>query len=92
MDLVAFVQEHRPGVIIYDIPRPYEANWNFPRLSGKTRSLSQLGGVLTTIDKSALEAAVGSAQVVEILLGKRYTVDDVVAAVKQALLGDGHKQ
>jgi hypothetical protein len=79
-------------VIIYDIPRPYEANWNFPRLSGKTRSLSQLGGVLTTIDKSALEAAVGSAQVVEILLGKPYTVDDVVAAVKQALSGDGHKQ
>jgi hypothetical protein len=54
--------------------------------------LSQLGGVLTTIDKSALEAAVGSVQVVEILLGKPYTVDDVVAAVKQALSGDGHKQ
>jgi hypothetical protein len=32
MDLVAFVKEHRPVGIVYDLPRPYEANWNFPRL------------------------------------------------------------
>jgi CheY-like chemotaxis protein len=92
MDLVAFVQEHRPAAIIYDIPRPYEANWNFLRLMRETQSLSQLGWVLTTINKAALEGAVGPAQVMEILLGKPYTVDDVVAAVKQALSGDGHKQ
>ena len=32
MDLVAFVSEHRPVAIVYDLPRPYEANWNFLRL------------------------------------------------------------
>jgi hypothetical protein len=58
----------------------------------ETESLSQLGWVLTTINKSALEAAVGPAQVVEILLGKPYTADDVVAAVLEALPRDGHQQ
>jgi DNA-binding NtrC family response regulator len=92
MDLVAFVHEHRPVVIVYDIPQPYEAHWNFLRLMRETESLSQLGWVLTTINKSALEAAVGPAQVVEILLGKPYTADDVVAAVLEALPRDGHQQ
>jgi CheY-like chemotaxis protein len=92
LDLLAFVQEHRPVGIIYDIPRPYEANWNFLRLLRETESLSQLGWVLTTINKSALEAAVGPARVVEILLGKPYAVDDVVAAARQALSRGGHQQ
>jgi CheY-like chemotaxis protein len=92
MDLVAFVREHRPAAIVYDIPRPYEAHWNFLRLLRETESLSRLGWVLTTINKSALEAAVGpAAQVVEILLGKPYTADDVVAAVLEVLSRDGHE-
>jgi hypothetical protein len=90
MDLVAFVREHRPAAIVYDIPRPYEANWNFLRLMRETESLSQLGWVVTTIDKAALQAAVGPAPVAEILLGTPRPVDDVVAAVRQALSGDGH--
>ena len=70
MDLVAFVREHRPVAIVYDLPRPYEANWNVLRLLRETASLSKLGWVLTTLDKSALEAAVGPAPVVQIVLGK----------------------
>ncbi len=59
LDLVAFVQEHQPAVIVYDIPRPYEANWNFLRLVRSTELLSKLGWVVTTTNKEALEAAVG---------------------------------
>ena len=94
MDLVAFVREHRPVAIVYDLPRPYEANWNFLRLLREVQSLSRLGWVLTTLDKAALEAAVGPASVVQIVLGKPYGLDDVVAAVKQSLAyaRDGHGQ
>ena len=92
MDLVAFVQEHRPVAIVYDIPRPYEAHWNFLRLMRETQSLSRLGWVVTTINKLALEAAVGPAQVVEIVLGKPYSLDEVVEAVRQALSRDGHSR
>jgi CheY-like chemotaxis protein len=89
LDLVAFVQEHRPVVIVYDIPRPYEANWNFLRLLRETDSLKHLGWVLTTTDKEALEAAVGSADdVFEIVIGKPYSVEDVIDAVRGLVDGD----
>ena len=92
MDLVAFVREHRPAAIVYDLPRPYEANWNFLRLLREVQFLNKLGWVLTTLDKAALEAAVGPAPVVQIVLGKPYGLDDVVAAVRQSLSRDGHAQ
>jgi CheY-like chemotaxis protein len=88
LDLVAFVQEHRPSIIVCDIPRPYEVNWNVLKLLRDTGSLKQLGWVLTTTDKPALESAVGAAQVVEVVIGKPYTVDVVVSAVR-ALLSPG---
>jgi DNA-binding response OmpR family regulator len=92
MDLVAFVSEHRPAAIVYDLPRPYEANWNFLRLLRETASLNRLGWVLTTLDKAALESAVGPASVVQIVLGKPYGLDEVVAAVRQSLSRDGQAQ
>jgi hypothetical protein len=92
MDLVAFVREYRPVAIVYDLPRPYEANWNFLRLLREAEFLNKLGWVLTTLDKPALEAAVGPASVVEITLGKPYGLDDVVEAVRQSLSRDGHGQ
>ena len=51
-----------------------------------------LGWVLTTLDKVAQEAAVGPASVVQIVLGKPYGLDEVVAAVRQSLLRDGRGQ
>jgi CheY-like chemotaxis protein len=89
LDLVAFAEEHRPAIIVYDIPLPYEANWNFLRLMRDTDSLSDLGWVITTTNKQALEAAVGPAKVVEIILGKPYTVDDVIRAAWVASSGKG---
>jgi CheY-like chemotaxis protein len=92
LDLIAFVREHRPVAIVYDIPFPYEANWNFLRLMRETDSLSRLAWVLTTINKSALEAAVGPAPVLEIVLGTPFTAGEVVEAVRRSLSadGDGH--
>jgi len=92
MDLVAFVRAHGPAASVYDLPRPYEANWNFLRLLRETAFLNRLGWVLTTLDKAALEAAVGPASVVQIVLGKPYGLDEVVAAVRQSLLRDGRGQ
>jgi hypothetical protein len=85
LDLLGFVHEHRPAAIVYDIPRPYEMNWNFLKLMRDTGSLNHLVWVLTTTNKPALEAVVGLAQVVEIVIGKPYTVHVVVDAVRQAL-------
>jgi len=83
LDLLAFVHFHRPELIIYDLPRPYESHWNFLRLLKETDSLKEATWVLTTTDKKALEAAVGASGVVEIIFGEPYGVTDVVAAVSK---------
>ena len=66
LDLLAFVHLHKPDLIVYDLPRPYESHWNFLRLLKETDSLRAATWVLTTTDKNALEAAVGASGVVEI--------------------------
>jgi DNA-binding NarL/FixJ family response regulator len=85
LDLVAFVEVHDPHVIVYDLPRPYENHWNFLRLLKETSSLKDRAWVVTTTDKEALVAAVGSVSVVEVMVGQPYGASDVVDAVHVAL-------
>ena len=85
LDLVAFVDRHRPDAIVYDLPRPYESHWNFLRLLKETDSLKGRTWVLTATDKEALEAAVGASDVVEVIFGEPYGVADVVSALRRAL-------
>jgi DNA-binding response OmpR family regulator len=85
LDLVAFVREHKPDALVYDIPRPFEPNWNFLRLMRETDSLKDLAWVITTTNKEALEAAVQKTDTVEIVLGKPHTIDEVIAAVRRGL-------
>ena len=84
LDLPAFVEHHKPALIVYDLPRPYERHWNFLRLLKETDSLKSAAWVLTTTDKKALEAAVGASGIVQIIFGEPYGVDDVVEAVRKA--------
>jgi DNA-binding NarL/FixJ family response regulator len=84
LDLLAFVDRHKPALIVYDLPRPYERHWNFLKLLKETSSLKAATWVLTTTDKKALEAAVGASGVVQIIFGEPYGVPDVVEAVRKA--------
>lgn len=83
LDLLAFVDRHKPELIVYDLPRPYERHWNFLKLLKETDSLKKATWVLTTTDKGALEAAVGASGVVQIIFGEPYGVPDVVEAVRK---------
>jgi DNA-binding NarL/FixJ family response regulator len=87
LDLIAFIQTHDPDVIVYDLPRPYENQWNFLRLLKETNSLKDRAWVVTTTDRKALLAAVTTASVVEIIVGQPYGASDVVDAVHAALEG-----
>jgi CheY-like chemotaxis protein len=85
LDLLAFVHLHKPDLIVYDLPRPYESHWNFLRLLKETKSLEGVAWLLATTDKDALEAAVGASEVIEIIFGEPYGVAEVVAAVHKRL-------
>jgi CheY-like chemotaxis protein len=83
LDLLSFVEHHKPELIVYDLPRPHERHWNFLRLLKDTESLKRITWVLTTTDKEALEAAVGASGVVEIIFGEPYGIDEVITAVRK---------
>jgi len=84
LDLPAFVASHKPALIVYDLPSPYERHWNVLRLLKDTASLKGATWLLTTTDKRALEAAMGVCGVVQII-GEPYGVPEVVEAVRKAL-------
>src|SRR3989454_10137999 len=87
LDLVAFLEAHDPQVIVYDLPRPFEKHWNFLRLLKQNAGLKKRTWILTTIDKAALDAAVGAAGGIEGILGEPYCVADVVDGGYPALRG-----
>jgi len=89
LDLVAFLEVHDPGVIVYDLPRPFERHWNFLRLLRQTDALRKRTWILTTTDKKALDAAVGASDVIEIAFEAPYDLGAVVKAVHHALAMGG---
>lgn len=84
LDFVAFVEHHRPAVIVYDISLPYDTNWNFLKLVRSSLPAQSCRFILTTTNKPALDKLVGETEALEII-GKPYDLDRVVAAVRAAL-------
>jgi two-component system OmpR family response regulator len=84
VDLEAFMRQHQPRVIVYDIAIPYEQNW---RLYEHMRSVPACRGVsfvLTTTNVQHVRQLAGDVDIHEIV-GKPYDLDQIVGAVKQAI-------
>ena len=84
LDFPRFLEEHDPRVVIYDIPPPYDQNWEFLKLLRTTYAMRDRAVVVTTTHKGHLEQLGGPTDAIEIV-GKPYDVDQVIRAVRQAL-------
>lgn len=84
LDLIDFIEHHRPAVIVYDISPPYETNWTFLRLVRSSKPVQGCRFVLTTTNKPVLDNLVGDTQAIEVI-GKPYDLERVVEAVRSAL-------
>lgn len=85
VDLEAFVRQHQPKVIVYDIAPPYDANW---LLFQHTRQMPFMAGryfVLTSTNKRHLESLAGPDHQIYEIVGKPLDLDEIVQAVREAL-------
>ena len=85
LDVLDFVEEHQPDVIIYDVAIPYEENWRFLRLLQSSESLKDAKWVITTTHRKRLEELVGECGEVYEVVGKPYDLIQITNAVKSAL-------
>ena len=91
VNLATFVREERVDIVLYDVAIPYEANWDYLRRIRQSDALRNVPFVVTTTNQRALEAFVGSAEVIEII-GKPYDLARVAEAVERAIHGDAHQR
>ena len=84
LDMISFVEEHRPDVIVYDVAPPYDTNWTFLRLMRNSKVMNGRAFVVTTTNKRALEELIGPTDVVE-LLCKPYDLQQIVDACVSAM-------
>jgi DNA-binding response OmpR family regulator len=78
-DFLAFLAEHDPAVVIYDISPPYDQNWTFFRLIQNLKAMERRHIVVTTTNLQALET--GAVE----LIGKPYDLDAILQAVQRGL-------
>jgi len=83
VDLEAFMRQHQPAVIVYDIALPYEQNWRLFEHIRTTPACRGVTFVLTTTNAKHVRALAGDEEVHEIV-GKPYDLEEIVRAVKQA--------
>jgi CheY-like chemotaxis protein len=84
VDLQAFLQTHRPNVIVYDIAPPYERNWQFLDHLRPT-VLADYRFVITSTNPSRVEPFVGRDQHVYEVVDKGGDLDVIVRATREAL-------
>jgi DNA-binding NtrC family response regulator len=82
-DLIAFLDQHRPRVVIWDIAPPYEDNWEYFQQAVAVHAQARgFDYLVTTTNQRILAKLVGETGALEIV-GKPYDLDQVALAVRR---------
>ena len=83
VDLEAFMRQHQPRVIVYDIAVPYEQNWRLYQHMRSAPACRGVSFVVTTTNIRYVQKLAGDEELHEIV-GKPYDLDQILGAVRQA--------
>ena len=84
VNLEEFITQHEPGVIVYDIAPPYEANWRLFEHVASTPIMRGRQFVLTSTNAHQVSGLAGREQHIYEVVGKPFDLDEIVRAVKEA--------
>lgn len=85
MDVDAFLRQHHPQVIVYDISPPYEDNWHlFLHIRGMD-VMQRRRFVITSTNAAHVEKLAGRDDRIYEVVGKPLDLDAIVRAVKEAI-------
>ena len=83
VDLEAFMRQHQPLVVVYDIAVPYDRNWRLYEHLRNAPACAGVSFVLTTTNLKHVRQLAGDEELHEIV-GKPYDLDEILGAVRQA--------
>src|SRR4051812_38995275 len=84
VDIEAFLQQHDPQVVIYDIAPPYDANWQLFKHISEMNAMRDRQIVLTSSNAHQVERLAGRHEKIYEIVGKPLDLDQIVKAVKEA--------
>jgi DNA-binding response OmpR family regulator len=84
LDLPNFIRQHDPGVIVYDIPPPYDAHWRFLEHVRHSPDMQGRAFVLTSTNVQRIEEVIGTREPIHELIGKPYDLEQITRAVREA--------
>jgi DNA-binding NtrC family response regulator len=84
LDLVNFVRQHNPSVIVYDLVPPYERSWNYLMALRNSETMKGRPFVITSVNADRAQEAIGDTEFVYEVIGKPLDLDRIVQAVKEA--------
>jgi DNA-binding response OmpR family regulator len=84
LDLEAFMRQHRPKVIVYDIAIPYESNWRLFQHISSSPACEGVYFVLTTTNAEQVRKVAGADIHFHELVGKPLDLEEVVRSVKES--------
>lgn len=84
LDLPAFLNQHRPKAIIYDLAPPYEQSWNLLKRLRDDGPMAGYKILLTTTNQKRVEEVIGVTDVLEIV-GKPYDLEAIADGVARLI-------
>jgi len=84
LDLLNFMRQHDPKVIVYDLVPPYDRSWNYLRVLQDSEVMKNRSLVLTSVNAERAQEVVGRSDIVHEVIGRPVDLDEIVTAVKEA--------
>ncbi len=84
LDLINFVRQHDPAVVVYDLVPPYDRSWNYLESLRHTDFMEGRQFVLTSVNAAHAREVVGPSEMVYEIVGKPLDLDLIATAIKEA--------